>query len=184
MKYIKGSEHSINGSVGSVRNGPGVYPMKQASGSQTSVASASSHNLERFSPHSCGAPRKSIWFTKSEAPYFVFLTNSQMISILLVQGPHFENHWTRLVFSLPSSFDSVLADRIRLSLQIVNMFVLSHVQLCAASWTVAHQAPLSMEFPRQEYWSGLSFPPPGDLPDPGTEPTSHVSCIGRLILYH
>ena len=34
-------------------------------------------------------------------------------------------------------------------------------------WTVAHQAPLSMEFPRQEYWSGLSFPPPEDLPDPG-----------------
>ena len=34
-------------------------------------------------------------------------------------------------------------------------------------WTVAHQAPLSMGFPRQEYWSGLPFPPPGDLPDPG-----------------
>ena len=34
-------------------------------------------------------------------------------------------------------------------------------------WTVAHQAPLSMEFSRQEYWSGLPFPPPGDLPDPG-----------------
>ena len=60
MKYIKGSKHSINGSIGSVRNGPGVYPMKQAGGSQTSVASASSHNLERFSPHSCGTPRKSI----------------------------------------------------------------------------------------------------------------------------
>ena len=46
------------------------------------------------------------------------------------------------------------------------------------SWTVAHQAPLSMGFamsmgfPRQEYWSGLSFPPPGDLPNPGTEPMS------------
>ena len=37
---------------------------------------------------------------------------------------------------------------------------------------VALQAPLSMEFSRQEYWSGLSFPPPGDLPDPGIEPTS------------
>ena len=35
----------------------------------------------------------------------------------------------------------------------------------ATSWPVAHQAPLSMGFPRQEYWSGLSFPPPGDLPD-------------------
>ena len=47
-----------------------------------------------------------------------------------------------------------------------------------------HQAPLSMEFSRQEYWSGLPFPPPGDLPDPGTELDSLVSCIGRQALYH
>ena len=39
-------------------------------------------------------------------------------------------------------------------------------------WTVAHQAPLSMGFSRQEYWSGLPFPSPGDLPDPGIEPGS------------
>ena len=39
-------------------------------------------------------------------------------------------------------------------------------------WTVAHQAPLSMGFPRQECWSGLPFPFPGDLPDPGIEPVS------------
>ena len=36
-------------------------------------------------------------------------------------------------------------------------------------WTITHQAPLSMRFSRQEYWSGLPFPPPGDLPDPETE---------------
>ena len=42
-------------------------------------------------------------------------------------------------------------------------------------WTVAHQAPLSMGFSRQEYWSGLPFPSPGDLPDPGVEPTSFTS---------
>ena len=41
--------------------------------------------------------------------------------------------------------------------------------------TVAHQAPLSMEFPRQEYWSGLPFPSPEDLPNPGIEPMSPVS---------
>ena len=51
-------------------------------------------------------------------------------------------------------------------------------------WTVAHQAPLSMDFPRQEYWSGLPFSTLGDLLDPGIEPMSHVSCIGRRILYH
>ena len=46
---------------------------------------------------------------------------------------------------------------------------LSHVQLCATPWTVARQAPLSVEFPRQEYWSGLPFPTPGDLPEPGVK---------------
>ena len=42
---------------------------------------------------------------------------------------------------------------------------LSHVQLFATPWTVAHQAPPSMDSSRQEYWSGLPFPSPGDLPD-------------------
>ena len=42
----------------------------------------------------------------------------------------------------------------------------------ATSWTVARRVPLSMGFSRQEYWSGLPFPSPGDLPDPGTEPMS------------
>ena len=41
-------------------------------------------------------------------------------------------------------------------------------------WTVAYQAPLSMGFPRQEYWSGFAMSSPGDLPNPGTEPTSPV----------
>ena len=53
--------------------------------------------------------------------------------------------------------------------------VLSRIWLFAALWTVAHQTPLSMEFSRQEYWSGLSFPSPGDLPNPGIEPESLVS---------
>ena len=44
-------------------------------------------------------------------------------------------------------------------------------------WTVAHQAPLSMGFSRQEYWNGLHCPPPGDLSDLGIKPESHVSCI-------
>ena len=50
----------------------------------------------------------------------------------------------------------------------------SHVQLFVTLWTVAHQASLSMEFSRQEYWSGLPFPSPGDLPDPMIEPTFSV----------
>ena len=57
----------------------------------------------------------------------------------------------------------------------VHACALSSVRLCETPWTVASQAPLSMGFSRQEYWSGWPFPPPGDLPDPGTEPTSPVS---------
>ena len=49
---------------------------------------------------------------------------------------------------------------------------LSRVRLFATPWTVDYQASLSMEFSRQEYWSGLPFPSPGDLSDPGTEPGS------------
>ena len=50
--------------------------------------------------------------------------------------------------------------------------LLSHVKLFANPWTVTHQALLPMGFPRQEYWSGLTFPSPGDLPDPEIEPLS------------
>ena len=49
---------------------------------------------------------------------------------------------------------------------------LSCIQLFATPWTVACQAPLSVGFSRQEYWSGLPFPSPGDLPNPGIEPGS------------
>ena len=55
---------------------------------------------------------------------------------------------------------------------------LSCVRLFASPWTVAYQAPLSMGYSRQEYWNGLPFPSPGDLPNPGIEPQSatlHIS---------
>ena len=58
------------------------------------------------------------------------------------------------------------------SVRVVVIQLLSHVQLFETPWMVAHQAPLSMEFSRQEYWSGLPFPPPGDLPNPGIKPRS------------
>ena len=51
----------------------------------------------------------------------------------------------------------------------------SHAQLFVTPWAAARQAPLSMEFSRQEQWSELPFPPLGDLPDPGIEPTSPAS---------
>ena len=57
---------------------------------------------------------------------------------------------------------------------------LSHVQLFVTPWTVAHQTPLFIEFSRQEYRNGLPFPPPGDLPDSGTEPRSAVLQVDSL----
>ena len=51
-------------------------------------------------------------------------------------------------------------------------------------WTEACQAPLRMEFSRQKYWSGLPFPSPGDLPDPGTEPVSPTWQVDSLLLSH
>ena len=53
--------------------------------------------------------------------------------------------------------------------------VLSHVCLFVTLWTIARQAPLSTEFSRQEYWSGLPFPTPEDLPKPGIKPVSLAS---------
>ena len=58
-----------------------------------------------------------------------------------------------------------------------------HVRLFVTPWTVVHQARLSLAFPRQEYWSGLPFPSPGDLPNPGIKPKSLASpaLAGRFI---
>ena len=62
--------------------------------------------------------------------------------------------------------------------------VSSDVSDSATLWTIAHQAPLSMGFSRQEYWSGLLYLSPGDLPDPGIELTFPVSCIlGRFFTH-
>ena len=65
--------------------------------------------------------------------------------------------------------------------------VLSHVQLFMTRWTVACQVPLTMGFPRQEFCSGLPFPPPGFLPDPGIKPASFstpVLQVASLPLSH
>ena len=61
---------------------------------------------------------------------------------------------------------------------------ISHIQLFATTWTVAHQALLSMGLPRQEYWIGLPFPSLGDLPDPGIEPASCAGQADSLPLSH
>ena len=60
----------------------------------------------------------------------------------------------------------------------------SCLTLFAAPWTVAHQAPLSVGFPRQEYWSGLPFLSPGDLPPPGIKPATPILQAYSLLLSH
>ena len=67
-----------------------------------------------------------------------------------------------------------------LLLMISKVKSLSRAQLLATPWTVAYQVPPSMGFSRQEYWSGLPFPSPGDLPDPGIEPRSPTLQVDAL----
>ena len=66
----------------------------------------------------------------------------------------------------------ILECEVKCALGKVKVKSLSHVQLFATPWTVAYHAPLTMGFSRQEYWNGLPFPSPGDLPNPGIEPGS------------
>ena len=65
-----------------------------------------------------------------------------------------------------------------------SVYILSRVQLFATLWSVAGQAPLSMRFSRQEYWSGLPFPSPGNLPKPGIELTSPALAGGFFTASH
>ena len=65
-------------------------------------------------------------------------------------------------------------------LMVVVLYSLSRVRLCVTPWPAVHQAPLPMGFSRQGHWSGLSFPPPGDLPDPeikSASPALHVDSL-------
>ena len=80
-----------------------------------------------------------------------------------------------------SSMDNVLCIN-----TLLLLLLLSHsaVSDSATPWTIAHQAPLSVEFSRREYWTGLPCPPPGDLPNPGTEPRSPALQADSLPLSH
>ena len=80
------------------------------------------------------------------------------------------NHYN---LTLWIKYTKIICSRILIrAFMIMKVKSLSRVWLFANPWTLAHQAPPSMGFSRQEYWSGLPFPFPGDLPDPGIEPRS------------
>ena len=81
-----------------------------------------------------------------------------------------------LRFYIPPTSERICDSlKIVLNVTCVCMCVYSGVQLLETTWTAARQAPLSMGYPRQEYWSGLLCPPPGDLPGPRTEPAIFIS---------
>ena len=102
-----------------------------------------------------------------------------------------------LDFSLYNTFTNILASFNNSLPSLEDEIILRKNSLCVCAKSlqscmtfcnpmdVAGQASLSMGFSTQEHWSGLLWPPPGDLPNPGIEPhTSHVSCIGRRVLYY
>ena len=78
----------------------------------------------------------------------------------------------------------VFASYLGTCLRVLCCAMFSHVQFFVSPWTIARQAPLSMEFSREEYWSGLPCPPPGDLPDPGIELTFPDLQADSLSLSH
>ena len=92
--------------------------------------------------------------------------------------PHTVSHFAYGPFSTGLHLCSSLllfGEASQLACAKVHVFMLSCVWLFATPWTVAHQAPLSMGFSKQEYWSGLPCPPPRDLPDPGIKAASPAS---------
>ena len=96
------------------------------------------------------------------------------VSLLLsrIQGCHYHLHEQR--WKIPS-FKNYQIESSNIIKEDYPACVLSHVRLLAIPWTAARQAPLFMGFFSREYWSGLPFPPPRDLPDPGIKPVSLVS---------
>ena len=103
------------------------------------------------------------WITNKDLPYSTW-NSAQCYVAAWMGGGMGENGYMDMNDWVPSLFAWNYHN-------IVNQ-LLSRVRLFATPWTVAYQPPQSMEFSRQEYWSELPFPSPGDLPDPGIEPGS------------
>ena len=101
-------------------------------------------------------------------PYSVFLSVFLCFSVLYRRNVHYPHPRITTIFVLTRCVCICVCVCVCEVASVVSRFV-------ATPQTVAHQAPLFMGFSRQEYWSGLPCPPPGDLPDPGIEPASLMS---------
>ena len=103
---------------------------------------------------------------------FISMTGYFANSILLAR----KKRKLTLEWTINSVFSQIYRDlRFRECVHACTLRLFSHVCLLVTLWTVAHQAPLSMGFSRQEYWNGLPCPPPGDLLDPGIKSMSPKS---------
>ena len=100
-----------------------------------------------------------------------FLSQTEM----QFQSQIIHDHLGKLILNNSCKYLRVPRKTLRINQWCIVLCVLSQILLFVIPWTVAHQAHLSMQFSRQEYWSGLPFLPPGDLPKPGTEPISLAS---------
>ena len=114
----------------------------------------------------CHALLQGIFPTQQSNPGLSCLLHCQAGSLSL--APLGKPSRIAALASTCSSFEKGLCMCVRTQL-------LSHVRLFVTPWTAAHQVPQSMGLPRQEHWSGLLYPSPGDLPHPGTEPVSLAS---------
>ena len=118
---------------------------------------------------------------------FVFTKNPVLNTSLVTLKSSLQSEIIYLSTIYPSSLMSVTGHTKQVCIHtcvcVLSRF--SCVRLCDPMGYIARQAPLSIGFSRQEYWSGLPCPPPGDLPHPGIKPVSlYVSCIGKHVLYH
>ena len=109
------------------------------------------------------------------------LFNRGAILILLIQSKN-SLYFKQYLFRIFASYVSLVMCVCVCVCVCACACALNHVQLFATPWIIAGQTSLSMEFSRQESGSGLSFPPPWDLPEPGIEPTSFGSAGG--FFYH
>ena len=106
------------------------------------------------------------WITSKDLLY----SSGSLLNV--IQQPGWEVSWVRVDTCIYTA-ESLCCPPVCVYLCVcvhAHTHLLSHVQLLAPSWTVAHQTPLFVGFPRQEYWSGWPFPTSTDLPDPGIEP--------------
>ena len=109
-----------------------------------------------------------------QAPLSIGLRILEWVAISFSRGTSQHRNWTQVSRIAGRCFTNwaIREAYLKYKKMKVKVKLLSHVWLFATPWTVAHQASPSLGFSRQDYWSGLPFPSPGELPDPAIEPRS------------